>query len=70
MVERKRRGASFLISSHILSTLAAYCDRYVVLKRGEIAAKGSLDDLRRIAGADPEASLDDTFYALVKGGGS
>ncbi|PYI50207.1 ABC transporter ATP-binding protein [Paenibacillus flagellatus] len=67
MVERKRNGAAFLISSHILSTLESYCDRYVVLHGGRIAAKGTLADLRRTAGAAPDASLDDLFYSIVKG---
>jgi ABC-2 type transport system ATP-binding protein len=68
MVERKRNGAAFLISSHILSTLETYCDRYVVLSRGRIASKGTLDELRRSAGAVPDTTLDDVFYTLVKGG--
>ncbi|MEF3306533.1 ABC transporter ATP-binding protein [Paenibacillus sp. GYB003] len=70
MVERKNKGASFLISSHILSTLETYCDRYVVLHRGRIAAKGTLGELREFAGAGGEATLDELFYAIVKGGAS
>lgn len=68
MVERKRNGAAFLISSHILSTLETYCDRYVVLNKGRIASKGTLGELRRSAGALPDTTLDDVFYTLVKGG--
>lgn len=66
MMEFKRKGAGFLISSHILSTLEHYCDRYVVLQQGEIAAQGTLDELRRAAGL-PNAALDELFYRLVKG---
>ena len=68
MVERKKSGAAFLISSHILSTLEAYCDRFIVLHRGRIAAKGTLHDLRASVGGAPEATLDDLFYTIVKGG--
>lgn len=68
MVERKKGGAAFLISSHILSTLESYCDRFVVLHRGRIAAGGTLQQLRQTVGASSEASLDDLFYTVVKGG--
>jgi ABC-2 type transport system ATP-binding protein len=67
MVRMKQRGASFLISSHILSTIEKYCDRYVVLHRGHIAAQGDLDEMRLQTGL-PGASLDDVFYSLVQGG--
>ncbi|MBP1996189.1 ABC transporter ATP-binding protein [Paenibacillus eucommiae] len=65
MVRMKRKGASFLISSHILSTIEKYCDRYVVLHRGHIAAQGDLDEIRLQTGL-PGASLDDLFYSLVQ----
>ncbi len=67
MVRMKRRGASFLISSHILSTIEKYCDRFVVLHKGRIVAHGDLDEIRTQTG-QPGASLDDLFYNLVKGG--
>ncbi|MCD1261902.1 ABC transporter ATP-binding protein [Paenibacillus athensensis] len=66
MVQMKRRGASFLICSHVLSTIERYCDRYLVLHKGVTAASGTLDELRRQANA-PEATLDDLFYRLVAG---
>jgi ABC-2 type transport system ATP-binding protein len=68
MVSMKRKGASFLISSHILSTIEKYCDRYVVLQRGHIAAQGDLDEMR-VQTQLPGASLDDLFYHLVQGEG-
>jgi ABC-2 type transport system ATP-binding protein len=68
MVQMKRKGASFLISSHILSTIEKYCDRYIVLHRGHITAQGDLDEIRLQTGM-PGASLDDLFYNLVQGAG-
>ncbi|MFC0216139.1 ABC transporter ATP-binding protein [Paenibacillus chartarius] len=66
MVERKRRGASLLISSHILSTIEPYCDKFVVLQRGRIVASGDMAALRRTAGCKSDAALDDVFYELIK----
>ncbi|KIL39413.1 multidrug ABC transporter ATP-binding protein [Gordoniibacillus kamchatkensis] len=68
MVERKKSGASFLISSHILSTIEAYCDKFVVLHRGRIVASGAMTELRRAAGCGQDAALDDVFYELVREG--
>jgi ABC-2 type transport system ATP-binding protein len=68
MVKMKRKGASFLISSHILATIEKYCDRFIVLHKGNIAAQGDLDEIRLQTGM-PGASLDDLFYSLVKGEG-
>lgn len=68
MVARKRQGASLLISSHILSTIQQYCDRYVVLHRGRVAAQGDMAELRRTAGCGADATLDDVFYELVREG--
>jgi ABC-2 type transport system ATP-binding protein len=69
MMEKKKEGAAILISSHILSTLEKYCDRYLVLHRGVLLVDGDLHAVRAAAGL-PEASLEDAFYELVKGGGT
>ncbi|WNR46955.1 ABC transporter ATP-binding protein [Paenibacillus roseipurpureus] len=66
MVHMKRKGASFLISSHILSTIEKYCDNYVVLHKGHRVAQGDLVELRAQT-VLPHASLDDIFYKLVQG---
>lgn len=64
LVEEKRRGAAILMSSHILSTVEAYCDRYIVLHRGKVAAQGTLADVRSAAGSS--GTLEEAFYRLVE----
>lgn len=66
MVKMKQTGASILMSSHILSMLQSYCDRYVVLHKGRAIAIGTLDDLKQQV-HQPSDSLDEIFYRLVKG---
>ncbi|MEF2967911.1 ABC transporter ATP-binding protein [Paenibacillus sp. M1] len=68
MMEMKSSGASILLSSHILSTIENYCDRFIVLHRGAVIAQGSLSEIARQAGM-PGAALEDIFYSLVKEGG-
>lgn len=67
MVRMKQSGASLLISSHILSTIESYCDRFIVLHQGEIIAYGSLTEIQKTAKVE-QASLEEVFYRLVKGG--
>lgn len=64
MVEVKKTGASFLISSHILSTIEKYCERFIVMHHGKMIAYGTLDEIRKMANL-PYASLDDLFCDLV-----
>ncbi|AJY73621.1 ABC transporter ATP-binding protein [Paenibacillus beijingensis] len=64
LMEEKRRGAAILMSSHILSTVETYCDRYIVLHRGRVAAQGTLADVRAAAGSG--GTLEEAFYRLVE----
>ncbi|CAM4185315.1 ABC-2 type transport system ATP-binding protein [Paenibacillus endophyticus] len=69
LVEVKEKGAAILMSSHILSTVEAYCDRFIVMHHGRIVAIGTLEDVRRAAGMEMRGgSLEDAFYKLVTGG--
>lgn len=67
MMEMRAEGSSILLSSHILSTIENYCDRFIVLHRGEVIAQGTLAEIAEQAKL-PGAALEDIFYSLVKGG--
>lgn len=67
MLELKASGSSILLSSHILSTIENYCDRFVVLHRGSIIAQGTLEEMREQAGR-PGLPLEELFNELVQGG--
>lgn len=42
------RGASVLLSSHILSEVERLCDRVAIIRKGVIVESGTLDDLRHL----------------------
>jgi len=63
--ERKRKGASVLMSTHVLSTAEKYCDRIIFLHEGRVRAQGTMDDLRKAFGM-PNATLDDLYIAMTK----
>jgi len=67
MIEMRAQGSSILLSSHILSTIENYCDRFIVLHRGEVIAQGTLAEIA-VQAKLPGAALEDIFYSLVKGG--
>ncbi|MNW60672.1 ABC-type transporter ATP-binding protein EcsA [compost metagenome] len=66
MLEMKAAGSSILLSSHILSTIENYCDRFIVLHRGHVIAQGTLNELRTKFG-EPDTPLEHMFYSLVQG---
>lgn len=66
MLEMKAMGSSILMSTHILSTAEKFCDKFVVLHEGRIAAAGTVEELRQKFGL-PKASLDEIYLSLTKG---
>lgn len=44
----KERGASVLLSSHILSEVEQLCDTVAIIRKGEIVETGTLDELRHL----------------------
>ncbi|MCI3919955.1 ABC transporter ATP-binding protein [Paenibacillus sp. TRM 82003] len=69
MREEKMAGAGLIVSSHMLTMMESYCDRYVVLHDGAVAAQGSADDIIASAGTPPEGKVEAAFFRLVGGGG-
>ena len=42
--EAKQNGASVLVNSHLLSEIELTCDKVAVLRRGKVAAAGTIDE--------------------------
>ncbi|ANZ33023.1 ABC transporter ATP-binding protein EcsA [Staphylococcus carnosus] len=67
MVEKKNEGRTVLMSTHILATAERYCDRFIILDEGKIAAFGNLDELREQTGLHGK-TLDDIYIHVTRGG--
>ena len=61
----KKKGKSILMSTHVLDSAEKMCDSFVILHKGQVRAKGNLQQLRD-AFDMPEASLNDIYLALTK----
>jgi ABC-2 type transport system ATP-binding protein len=58
----RARGATLLVSSHVLSEVERTCDQVVILNEGRIAAAGATDAL-----VQPGETLEDAFVRAVRG---
>lgn len=65
LVEERNRGAAILMSTHILSTVEAYCDRFMILHGGQIREMGTMEQVRNSRGAQGQA-LESIFYEIVE----
>ena len=61
----KKKGKSILMSTHVLDSAEKMCDSFVILHKGQVRAKGDLQELREVF-AMPQASLNDIYLALTK----
>jgi ABC-2 type transport system ATP-binding protein len=58
-------GRGVVLCTHILEIAQALCDRVAILDHGRIIAEGSLDELRLVAHAGSDESLEDIFLRLT-----
>jgi ABC-2 type transport system ATP-binding protein len=62
--EYVRRGHTIMMSTHTLEVAQTLCDRIAIIRRGRIAAAGTMDELRRNAESGTEG-LEDIFLRLT-----
>lgn len=61
LIRELGKAHTVLLSTHILSEVEVTCDQAIIINRGEVAAKGPLDKLRR-----GEKTLEEYFIRLVE----
>jgi len=62
------RGVAILMSTHTLEVAQEMCDRISIILKGQIIARGTVDQLRALAGGDDE-HLTEVFLRLTGGSG-
>jgi ABC-2 type transport system ATP-binding protein len=62
------KGVAILMSTHTLEVAQEMCDRISIILRGQIIARGTVDELRALAGGEDE-HLTPVFLKLTGGSG-
>jgi len=63
-----QRGVAILMSTHTLEVAEEMCDRISIIQKGRIIARGTVEDLQRLAGSADE-QLTPVFLKLTGGAG-
>lgn len=66
ILTEKERGATILMSTHVLDTAERICDRFLLVANGMLVAEGTLTDLRERTRL-PNGTLLDCFDQLWEG---
>jgi ABC-2 type transport system ATP-binding protein len=64
VADLRAEGHAILMSTHLLESAAAMCDRMLVIDRGRLVASGTVDELRARRG---DASIEDVFLGITGG---
>jgi len=59
------QGATIFFSSHILEVVERLCSSLAVINEGELVAQGTMDEIRQMAEAGEDATLEDLFLKAV-----
>lgn len=69
LAQRRRDGKTAILVSHSLADVERLCDRIAVLRRGEVAFEGTLDELAKIGAATSDGSLQGALRAIYRATG-
>nr|WP_245347372.1 ABC transporter ATP-binding protein [Cohnella lubricantis] len=63
--EERARGASVILTTHVLDSAERLCDRFVLVHDGGVAASGTIGDIRLAADCPADTPLFDCFRVLT-----
>lgn len=61
--EEKKRGKSFIYSTHYMEEAVSICDRIMLINKGSILIEGTIKDIYKESGKD---NLRDAFFELTR----
>src|ERR1044071_3867117 len=62
-----RKGVAILMSTHTLEVAQEMCDEIAIILKGQIIARGTVEDLRRQAEGSADDQLTQVFLKLTGG---
>lgn len=67
LINSLRKRMTIVLTTHYMEEAEQLSDKIAVMASGAVAAVGTLDELRKIAGLEPNSSLEDVFVKLSGG---
>lgn len=61
-----KEGKTIIIATHLLDSAEKMCEKFVILQKGEILAKGSLYDIKNKIGMAQDSSLEDIYFSISR----
>lgn len=67
LLDLHKDGKTLIIATHILDAAEKMCDDFMILKKGQILAKGDLSSIKTNLSLSLESSLEDVYFSLIGG---
>lgn len=61
----KNEGSTIFMTTHVLEIAEKMCDRIGIINKGKLISEGTMDELRRKAGANERETLENLFLQLT-----
>lgn len=61
----KNEGSTIFMTTHVLEIAEKMCDRIGIIDNGKLVSEGTMNELRKLAGAKEKESLEDLFLELT-----
>lgn len=65
ILQQRDSGKCIILSSHLLDVVENLCDKYVIIKRGELVADGTREELIQKTGLSPDSTMERIYLRLV-----
>ena len=66
LLELKNRDKAIILSTHLLDTIESFCDRYVMIDKGEILAVGTKEEIIKSKNLDANMSIEQIYLLLTE----
>jgi len=66
LLELKRRNKGIILSTHLLDTIESFCDRYIMLDKGDILAMGTRDEIIENKKLNSDLSIEQIYLTLIE----
>lgn len=64
-MELRNAGKTVVLSTHLLDTIELFCDRYIMLEKGGIVAKGTKEEILNSFGFEDNMSIEEAYIKIT-----